>query len=123
MMALLAATVASASTDWSTERKQTERKLDSIIIPEVRFKETPVRDAFALLAAQSKEHDQGSAQNERGVQFVLKIDKSTEDTLVTLDLANMSLRDVLRYVCMLANLKFKADNKVVIIALTSDPSF
>lgn len=82
-----------------------------------------MREAFALLAEQSKEHDQGSAQGARGVQIILKIDKKAEDTLVTLDLANMSLRDALRYTCMLAGLKFQADNRVVIVALQSDPSF
>lgn len=122
LLALLAATVATASTDWPAERKQTERKLDSIIIPEIRFKETPVREAFAFLAAQSKDHDQGSVQDERGVQIVLKIDSSAEDTLITLDLENMSLRDALRYTCMIAGLKFQADNRVVIVAMQSDPT-
>ena len=122
MLVLLAAAVATASTDWSAEKKQTERKLDSIIIPEIRFKETPVREAFAFLAAQSKERDQGSVQEERGVQIVLKIDSSAEDALITLDLKNMSLRDALRYTCMLSGLKFQADNRVVVVAMQSDPT-
>jgi len=122
MLALLAATPATAETDWSPERKQTERKLDSIIIPEIRFKDTPVRDAFAFLADQSKEHDQGSVQNERGVQIILKIDEKAENTLINLDLENMSLREALRYTSMLSGLKFEADNRVVIVALQSDPT-
>jgi hypothetical protein len=122
VLVLLAATVANASTDWSIERKQTERKLDSIVIPEIRFKDTPVREAFALLAQQSTEYDQGSAQDERGVQIILKIDEKAEDTLVNLNLDNMSLREALRYTCMLAGLKFQADNRVVIVALQSDPT-
>ena len=122
VLVLLAATVANASTDWSTERKQTERKLDSIVIPEIRFKDTPVREAFAFLAQQSTEHDQGSTQDERGIQIILKIDENAEDTLVNLDLDNMSLREALRYTCMLAGLKFQADNRVVIVALQSDPT-
>jgi hypothetical protein len=122
VLLLLTATVANASADWSTERKQTERKLDSIVIPEIRFKDTPVREAFALLAQQSTEHDQGSAQDERGVQIILKIDEKAEDTLVNLNLDNMSLREALRYTCILAGLKFQADNRVVIVALQSDPT-
>lgn len=115
--------VATASTDWSAERKQTEQKLDSIIIPKIQFKDTSVREAFAFLAQQSKEHDQGSALNERGIQIILKVDGSAEDTLINLDLEKMSLRDALRYTCMLSGLKFKADNRVVIVAMQSDPTF
>lgn len=122
VLLLLAATVATASTDWSAERKQTERELDSIIIPEIRFKDTPVREAFAFLAEQSKEHDQGSVQDQRGIQIILKVDEKAEDTLVNLNLDNMSLREALRYTCMLAGLKFQADNQVVIVALQSDPT-
>jgi len=81
-----------------------------------------VREAFAFLAEQSKEHDQGSAQDERGIQIILKIDDKAEDTLVNLNLDNMSLREALRYTCMLAGLKFQADNRVVIVALQSDPT-
>jgi hypothetical protein len=122
VLVFLASTVANASTDWSTERKQTERKLDSIVIPEIRFKDTPVREAFAFIAEQSTEHDQSSAQDERGIQIILKIDEKAEDTLVNLNLDNMSLREALRYTCMLADLKFQADNRVVIVALQSDPT-
>ena len=122
IVALLAATVVTASTDGSAERKQTERKLDSITIPEIRFKDTPVREAFAFLAQQSTEHDQVSAQGERGIQIILKIDGSADNTLINLDLQNMSLREALRYTCMLAGLKFQADNRVVIVAMQSDPS-
>lgn len=122
MLAMLAAAVATANTEWSAERKETEQKLDSIIIPEVRFKDMPVRDAFAFLAQQSKEQDQGSIQNERGIQIILKIDEKADGTLINLDLADMPLRDALRYTCMLAGLKFQADNRVVIVAIQSDPT-
>ena len=123
MLALLTATVATAIGDPSTETQKTDQKLDSMIIPEIRFKDTPVREAFAFLAQQSKEHEQGNVQNERGVQIVLKIDSNAENTLVNLDLDNMSLREALRYTCMLSGLKFKADNRVVIVAMQSDPTF
>ena len=122
MLTSLAVTIAVASTDWSTERKQTERKLDSIIIPEIRFKDTPVREAFAFLAKQSKEHDKSNVPNERGVQIILKVDSSTDDILINLDLENMSLREALRYTCMLSGLKFQADDRVVIVAMQSDPT-
>jgi hypothetical protein len=88
-----------------------------------RFKDTPVREALAFLAQQSKEHEQGNVQNEWGVQIVLKIDSNVENALVNLDLDNMSLREALRYTCMLSGLKFKADNRVVIVAMQSDPTF
>jgi hypothetical protein len=122
MLASLIVTAAVANTDWSTERKQTERKLDSIIIPEIRFKDTPVREAFTFLAKQSKEHDKRNVPNERGVQIILKVDSSTDDILINLDLENMSLREALRYTCMLSGLKFQADDRVVIVAMQSDPT-
>jgi hypothetical protein len=118
----LVATLASAIADPAAETRETDRKLDSIVIPKIEFKDTPVREAFAFLAQQSKEHDKSGSTGEQGVQFVLKIDANAEATLISLDLENMSLREALRYTCMLAGLKFQADKRVVLVAPLSDPT-
>jgi len=97
-------------------------KLDSIIIPKISFKDTPVREAFATLQQQSKEYDESGSTVEKGVQFVLKIDSNADATLVNLDLENMRLRDAIMYTCTLAGLKFQADPTVVLIAMQSDPT-
>jgi hypothetical protein len=120
-IALLAA-LASAIADSNVQTRETDRKLASIVIPKIEFKDTPVREAFAYLAQQSKEHDKTSEPHERGVQFVLKIDNNADATLINLDLENMSLREALQYTCMLSGLKFQTDRRVVIVAPLSDPT-
>jgi len=124
LLAIFAVCSAQTSALASDEKARTadmNEKLDAIVIPTISFKDTPVREAFAFLQQQSKEHDRSST-GEKGVQFVLKIDSSAEATLINLDLENMRLREAIMYTCTLAGLKFQAEPTVVLVALQSDPT-
>jgi len=100
------------------------RKLDSIIIPKIEFRDLPVSDALAFLRQQAKLHDSSTNKaNEKGLNFVFKLSKEHSSTVVSLELENVSLRAALRYVCTQANLKFKVEPEAILVAHVQDPVF
>jgi hypothetical protein len=122
VVAVCSAPALSPGSDQEASTAKINAKLDSIVIPKISFQDTPVREAFATLQQQSKEHDESGSIGEKGVQFVLKIDSNADATLINLNLENMRLRDAVMYTCTLAGLKFQADPTVVLIAMQSDPT-
>jgi len=112
-----------AQTEWIN------RKLDSIIIPKLEFRGATIREAIEFLRKKSAELDVDSPVGERGVNFVLKLEGgnagatpslvSPADTQITVTLTNIPLREALKDVTSLANLKYKVDSyAVVIVPLT-----
>jgi general secretion pathway protein D len=96
------------------------RKLDEIIIPRINFTETTVRAAIEYLKTRSEALDTDPA--DRGVNIVLKIDPAAESQTVTLDLANLPLREALAYITNLASLKFKVEPYAVLVVPLSEPT-
>jgi len=105
------------------------RKLDRIIIPKLEFRGATLREAIEFLKKKSAELDVDSPVGERGVNFVLKLEGgnaggtpslfSPADAQITITLTNVPLREALKGVTSLANLKFKVEAyAVVIVPLT-----
>ena len=99
------------------------RKLDEIIIPRINFTDATVREAIEFLRQRSVALDTESMDTgERGVNIVLKLDQAAASQTVTLDLANLPLREALTYITNLANLKFKIEPYAVLIVPLSEPT-
>jgi general secretion pathway protein D len=99
------------------------RKLDEIIIPRVTFSDSTVREAIEELQQRSVALDtMGAETGERGVNIVLKLDQAAASQTVTLDLANLPLREALTYITNLANLKYKIEPHAVLIVPLSEPT-
>jgi hypothetical protein len=115
------------------------RKLDQIIIPKLELREATVREAVEILKAKSVELDTDSPAGERGVNIVLKLEGvgaeapgvpgldpvpafgSSGDSRITVSLTNIPLREALKYVTGLANLKFKVERYAVsVVPLTEN---
>jgi hypothetical protein len=105
------------------DTREMDAKLEAIVIPTVAFKDTPVREAFDFLRDQSKAHDKSAGAQGKGVGFVLKLDDEQASRLVTLNLDEVPLRDALRYVCTLANLKYRVEPHAILVVNLLDPSF
>ena len=92
------------------------RKLDELIVPRINFTDATVREAIEYLRQRSEALDTESmdAAN-RGVNIVLKLDQAAASQTVTIDLANLPLREALTYITNLANLKFKVEPFAVLI--------
>ena len=86
-------------------------KLNKIIIEKVVFDETDVVDAFDLLRKISKEKD----SNGKGINIVLRELKRGENS-ITLELSDIPAGDLIRYICMSANLEYKVEQFAVIIS-------
>ena len=99
------------------------RKLDEIIIPRINFTDATVREAIEFLRQRSEALDTEAVETgERGVNIVLKLDQAAASQTVTLDLANLPLREALTYITNLANLKFKVEPYAVLIVPLSEPT-
>lgn len=97
-------------------RESITRKLDEIIIPTISFSNATLREVVEALREQAAELDTTSADaGDRGVNIVLKLDEAASSQTITLDLANVPLREALDYVTRLANLKVKVDPFAVLI--------
>jgi general secretion pathway protein D len=99
------------------------RKLDEIVIPRINFTDATVREAIEFLRQRSEALDTEAVETgERGVNIVLKLDQAAASQTVTLDLANLPLREALTYITNLANLKFKVESYAVLIVPLSEPT-
>ena len=99
------------------------RKLDEIIIPRLNFTDATVREAIEYLRNVSAQQDRDPADaGERGVNIVLKLDSAAASQTITIDLANIPLREALDYITRLANLKTKVEPYAVLIVPLSEPT-
>ncbi len=113
-------------------------KLDRIIIPELQFRDATIREAIDFLKQRSADLDTAEPDlAQRGVNIVLKLDGSSggtgipglggagasmADRRVTLSLRNVPLREALRYITNLADLKYKIDPYAVSVVPQSEPT-
>lgn len=105
------------------------RKLDEIMIPNIKFTDATVREAIEKLQQRSVEEDrrrrreQGLTDDgDLGVNIVLKLDAAAQSQQVTLELNDVPLRQALEYIASQANLKIKVDPYAVLIVPLSEPT-
>ena len=99
------------------------RKLDEIIIPRLNFTDATVREAIEYLRDVSAQQDRDPADaGDRGVNIVLKLDSAAASQTITIDLANIPLREALDYITRLANLKIKVEPYAVLIVPLTEPT-
>jgi general secretion pathway protein D len=98
------------------------RKLDEIIIPRINFTDATIREAIEYLRQRSVALDVDAPQSERGVNIVLKLDPAAAAQTITIDLANIPLKEALDYITRLANLKTKVEPYAVLIVPLSEPT-
>ena len=98
------------------------RKLDEILIPRLNFTDATVREAIEYLRNVSAQQDRNPADSDRGVNIVLKLDSAAASQTITIDLANIPLREALDYITRLANLKIKVEPYAVLIVPISEPT-
>jgi general secretion pathway protein D len=85
--------------------------LVSIVIPEVEFEELPLREAMDFVRRRSKDLD----PKRQGINILLQLDASRPTRLVTMSLENVSLEDLIRYVCMATGVSYRIDPVAVVV--------
>ncbi len=79
------------------------RKMASVVIPQIKLEEVPLRDALVLLQQQSRQQD----PEKKGIHFIL--DPSAEprqDALITLKLTQVPVAEALRYITQLGGVAY-----------------
>lgn len=93
-----------------------QKKLQSIVIPEVHFRDTPVTEAVEFLRAQSVELDPSPGPEGKGVPFLVRAEQVVNAPRLTLDLANVPLEKALESITQLAKLRYEVRPYAVVIA-------
>jgi general secretion pathway protein D len=97
-----------------------DRKLDQIVIPSLVLSEATIREAINFLVQKSRELDtQTDGAQPRGVSYRVRAhEERADDARITVSLTNIPLREALRYVTGLGNLKFTVEaDRVVVVPL------
>ncbi len=92
-------------------------KLDTIVIPQIQFSDATLEEAVAFLRQKSADLDTATADpNQKGLNMILKTDASSDSAKISLDLKDVTLSQVLRYITELANLKMTVEPFAVTLA-------
>ena len=90
-------------------------KVDALVIGKMEFEESDIETIVEFLRVETKRLD----PDKEGVNFFLKLDPNpnarSRKSRLTLNLSNVPLYEVIRYVCMAANLNFKIEESAVVI--------
>ena len=88
----------------------THKKLKSIFIRHVVFKNTDLNSVVRYLGQESRKLDYSG----KGVNFAVRGNASKQKK-ITLELSNIPLGEVVRYVCLLGGLDYKIERNAVVI--------
>ncbi|MBQ6352980.1 MAG: hypothetical protein IJJ28_06925, partial [Lentisphaeria bacterium] len=86
-------------------------KLSRIIFPRIDFNETDVSAALKQLEKRSKDYD----PDKEGVEINLAMPSEFSRT-VTLNLTNMPLDEIIRYLCLMTGLEYRVDGNSVLVS-------
>lgn len=100
----------------AVEKSELSDKLSEIIIDQVDFEEATISSVVALLIQRSKELD--PSPNKTGVSIFLRL--SPEQVIntprITMSLDGIPLGEVIRYICQTCLLKYRVEERAVIIS-------
>ncbi|MEM6915375.1 MAG: hypothetical protein AAF491_02320 [Verrucomicrobiota bacterium] len=82
-----------------------EAKLESIIIPDIDFVDTPLRDALSFLQQKSMELDPETDPDKKGINLILEKGPSDPEPKITLKLTRISLKEAFEYIASLSGLE------------------
>jgi hypothetical protein len=95
------------------DKLRLNKKLKSIIIPEIEFKEASLESVIAFFVQRSRELD----PEKRGINFVLssKMSSIAQSSKITLSLRKIPLSEALRYSLMQIKAEYRIDSFAVVI--------
>ena len=97
------------------------KKMHTIVFSHFEMKEATVETVFKYIKTRAQELD----PEQEGINFVFRYDedskKSGRKTLITAELKNIPVGDLIRIICRLADMKYKVDKHAVVIADKSVP--
>lgn len=96
-------------------------KMDRIIFPTVSFQNATIEEAIEYLRLKSKDLDTLETDpNRKGVNIIIRQGDAPASASISLDLRNVPMSEALRYICDLAQMKFKVEAYAVMVVPISD---
>lgn len=100
----------------AVEKSELSDKLSEILIDQVDFEEATISSVVALLIQRSKELD--PSPNKTGVNILLRLtpEQVINTPRITMSLDGIPLGEVIRYICQTCALKYRIEERAVIIS-------
>ncbi|WP_265596249.1 hypothetical protein [Verrucomicrobium sp. BvORR106] len=96
-------------------------KMDRIIIPRVQFQGASIEEALEFLRIKSRDFDTVERDPSRkGINLIAKHGSTPSTAQISLDLKDVPMTEVLRYVTELAGMKYKIEPFAVVVVPLSD---
>jgi len=94
-------------------------KLARLVVPTINFKDVDIQAAVKYLKQESKQLD--TAANGVGVNIILSLEDADLASVpkVTLNLSNLPLGEVVRYLCQKCGLNYRVENQALVIGTSA----
>jgi general secretion pathway protein D len=94
----------------------TNDKLDKMIVPTVALEQATIDEAIEFLRLKSKELDTvGADASKRGINFIVNVPNPASLPKITIQLTNVKMKDAVKTICDLANLRHRVEPFAVMI--------
>lgn len=99
------------------------QKMDTIIFPTVAFENATIEEAIEYLRLKSKDLDTEEPDpTKKGVNIIIRTGDAPAGASISLDLKNVPMSEALRYICDLAQMKYKVEAYAVVVVPISESS-
>lgn len=99
------------------------QKMDTIVFPTVAFENATIEEAIEYLRLKSKDLDTEEPDpTKKGVNIIIRTGDAPAGASISLDLKNVPMSEALRYICDLAQMKYKVEAYAVVVVPISESS-
>lgn len=109
---------AGVDTNPANQRVQIERKLRELVIPRVEFVGATLEESMEYLRVTSRNVDPSG----KGVSFVVNVDDTTKNRTLAINVQNIPLEELLRYITQMTSTSYRVDEHAVIISSLTEKS-
>lgn len=97
----------------SDDMNKLKAKLNSMIIPKVDFEDASISSVMAYLSRESKIADEKEG---KGINIILRLSNTQQEPkTITMQLDDVPIGEIIRYVCLSTGLKFRIEEDAVVI--------
>ncbi len=106
----------------AAKKSPLQTKLDTIVIPQIQFSDATLEEAVAFLRQKSADLDTATTDpNQKGVNIILKASAQSKTARITLNLKDVPMSELLRYVTELSQTKFQVAPFAILVTSIDEP--
>jgi general secretion pathway protein D len=99
-----------------TDKSSIASKLSDIFIPRIEFDNTSLNSVVQYLITESKENDTSIEKTGVPIMLQLNTDQIAQIPTITISLDDMPIGEIIRYICQSTGLKYRVEDRAVIIS-------